>query len=189
MYQVSILCNKCLNEDFRSREGLMGPLSRVVNLKILYQFGDEDLVIWTATSASMNRSTASEILEWMINPLCATAFIDILFENIKIHYEKKQMFKQLLWNTVIYLVSAVSADGLGHPHALRWPEGIGTLGANTHLKKDATTQTTWLPNRSKGLTQTLKYWYYFVMCKRDSQPVRLPMEAEIKWAPFWKQHL
>ena len=107
MYQVSILCNKCLNEDFRSREGLMGPLSRVVNLKILYQFGDEDLVIWTATSASMNRSTASEILEWMINPLCATAFIDILFENIKIHYEKKQMFKQLLWNTVIYLVSAV----------------------------------------------------------------------------------
>ena len=189
MYQVSLLCNKCLNEDFRSREGLMGPLSGVVILKILYQFGDEDLVIWTATSASMNRSTASEILEWMINPLCATAFIDILFENIKIHYEKKQMFKQLLWNTVIYLVSAVSADGLGHPHAPRWPEGIGTLGANTHLKKDATTQTTWLPNRSKGLTQTLKYWYYFVMCKRDSQPVRLPMEAEIKWAPFWKQHL
>ena len=35
---------------------------------------------------------------------------------------------------VLYLVSAVSADGLGHPHAPRWPEGIGTLGANTQLK-------------------------------------------------------
>ena len=185
MYQVSLLCNKCLNEDFRSREGLMGPLSGVVILKILSRFGDEDLVIWTATSAGMNRSTASEILEWIINPLCATAFIDILFENIKIHYKKKQIFKHLLWNTVLYLVSAVSADGLGHPHAPRWPEGIG----QHTLEKDATTQTTWLPNRSKGLTQTLKYWYYFVVCKRDSQPVRLPMEAEIKWVLFWKQHL
>ena len=27
-------------------------------------------------------------------------------------------------------------------------------------------------------TQTLKYWYYIVVCKRDSPPVRLPMEAE-----------
>ena len=60
----------------------MGPLSGVVILKNLYRFGDEDLVIWTATSASMNRSRASEILEWIINPLCATAFNDILFENI-----------------------------------------------------------------------------------------------------------
>ena len=135
MYQVSLLCNKCLNEDFRSREGLMGPLSGVVILKILYRFGDEDLVIWTATSASMNRSTASEILEWIINPLCANAFNDILFENIKFHYKKKQIFKYWLWNTALYLVSAVSADGLGHPHAPHWPEGIGTLGANTHLKK------------------------------------------------------
>ena len=84
MYQVPLLCNKCLSEDFRSREGFMGPQSGVVILKILYRFGDEDLVIWTATSASMNRSTASEISEWIINPLCATAFIDILFENIKI---------------------------------------------------------------------------------------------------------
>ena len=30
---------------------------------------------------------------------------------------------------------SVSADGFGHPQALRWPEEIGTLGANTHLKK------------------------------------------------------
>ena len=62
----------------------MGPLSGVVILKIIYRFGEEDLVIWTATSASMHRSTASEILEWTINPLCATAFIHILFDNIKI---------------------------------------------------------------------------------------------------------
>ena len=48
MYQVSLLCSKCLNEDFRSREGLMGPLSGTVILKILYRFGDEDLVIWTS---------------------------------------------------------------------------------------------------------------------------------------------
>ena len=58
MYQVSLLCNKCLNEDFRSREGLMGPLSDVVILKILHRFADEDLVIWTDISASMNRGTA-----------------------------------------------------------------------------------------------------------------------------------
>ena len=58
----------------------MGPLSGVVIWKILYRFGDEDLVIWTTTSASMNRSAASKILEWIINPLCATAFIDILSE-------------------------------------------------------------------------------------------------------------
>ena len=45
------------------------------------------------------------------------------------------MFKYFLWNKVLYSVSAVSADGLGHPHAPRWPEGIGILGANTHLKK------------------------------------------------------
>ena len=31
---------------------------------------------------------------------------------------------------VLYLVSAVSADGLRHPHALRWPEGIDTIGAS-----------------------------------------------------------
>ena len=139
----------------------MGPLSRVVNLKILYQFGDEDLVIWTATSASMNRSTASEILEWMINPLCATAFIDILFENIKIHYEKKQMFKQLLWNTVIYLVSAVSADGLGHPHALRWPEGIGTLGANTHLKKRCNYTDNMIAKQIEGTNSDVKILVLF----------------------------
>ena len=36
----------------------MGPLSGVVIWKILYLFGDEDLIIWTATSASMNSSTA-----------------------------------------------------------------------------------------------------------------------------------
>ena len=36
---------------------------------------------------------------------------------------------------VLYLVSAISADGLGHPHVLRWPEGIDTLGVNTHVKK------------------------------------------------------
>ena len=108
----------------------MCPLSGVVILKILYRFGVEDLVIWTATSASMNRSTASEILEWIVNTLCATAFIDILFENIKISLQKEEMFQHLLWNMVLYLVSAVSADGLGHPHVLRWPEGIGTLGAN-----------------------------------------------------------
>ena len=58
----------------------MGPLSGVVIWKILYWFGDEDLVIWTATSASMNRSTASKILEWVINPLSAIVFIDIIFE-------------------------------------------------------------------------------------------------------------
>ena len=66
----------------------MGPLSGVVILKIIYRFGDKDLAIWTATSANMNKSTASEILEWIINPLCATAFIDILFENIKISLQK-----------------------------------------------------------------------------------------------------
>ena len=33
----------------------MGPLSGVVIWKILYWFGDEDLVIWTATSASVAR--------------------------------------------------------------------------------------------------------------------------------------
>ena len=58
----------------------MGPLSGVVIWKIIYWFGDEDLVIWTATSASMNRSTASKILEWEINPLNAIVFIDIIFE-------------------------------------------------------------------------------------------------------------
>ena len=45
MFQGSLLCDKCLNEDFRSREGLMDPLSGVVISKILYRFGDEDLVI------------------------------------------------------------------------------------------------------------------------------------------------
>ena len=48
MFQVLLLCSKCLNEDFRSRERLMGPLSGAVILKILYRFGDEDLVIWTS---------------------------------------------------------------------------------------------------------------------------------------------
>ena len=67
----------------------MGPLSGVVILKILYRFGDDDLVIWTTTSAIMNRSTASEIMGWIINPLCVTAFIDILFENIKISLQKE----------------------------------------------------------------------------------------------------
>ena len=47
---------------------------------IFYRFGDEELVIWTTTSASMNRRTASETLEWIIDPLCATASIDISFE-------------------------------------------------------------------------------------------------------------
>ena len=45
MYKASLLCNKCINEDFRSRVGLMGPLSGVVILKILYRFGNEDLII------------------------------------------------------------------------------------------------------------------------------------------------
>ena len=35
----------------------MGPLSGVVIWKILYWFGDEDLVIWTATSASVTGVT------------------------------------------------------------------------------------------------------------------------------------
>ena len=55
----------------------------VVVWKILYRFGDEDLVIWTAASASMNRSTATEIsiwLKWITNPLIAIAFIDMLLE-------------------------------------------------------------------------------------------------------------
>ena len=58
----------------------MGPLSGVVIWKILYWFGDEELVIWTATSANMDRSTASKILEWVIKPLSAIVFIDIVFE-------------------------------------------------------------------------------------------------------------
>ena len=70
----------------------MGPLSGVVIWKILYWFGDEDLVIWTTTSASMNRSTASKILEWVINPLSAIVFIDIIFEISKIPHKKKQIF-------------------------------------------------------------------------------------------------
>ena len=53
----------------------MGPLSGGVVWKILYRFGDEDLVIWTATNASMKRSTASEVY-----PLCVAAFIDISLE-------------------------------------------------------------------------------------------------------------
>ena len=62
----------------------MGPLSGVVILKVLYRFGDKDLVIWIITNASMNRSTASETLKWVIRPLCATTFIDILLKIIKI---------------------------------------------------------------------------------------------------------
>ena len=156
----------------------MGPLSGVVILKILYRFGDEDLVIWTATSASMNRSTASEILEWIINPLCATAFIDILFENIKISLQKEEMFKDLLWNMVFS--QRCNCRWLGTSACTALARKVWHFRGQLTLEKDATTQTTWLPNRSKGLTQTLKYWYYIVVCKRDSQPVRLPMEAEIK---------
>ena len=58
----------------------MGPLLGIVIWKILYWFADEDLVLWTATSASMNRSTASKTLEWINNPLSATAFFNIMFE-------------------------------------------------------------------------------------------------------------
>ena len=54
--------------------------------------GDEDLVVWTATSAIMNRSTASEILKWIINPLCATTFIDVLFEIYQNFIKMKKMF-------------------------------------------------------------------------------------------------
>ena len=65
--------------NFRSRDGLLGPLSDVVIWKILYWFGDEELVIWTTTSACMNTNTASTILQWMVDPLSATAFIHIFF--------------------------------------------------------------------------------------------------------------
>ena len=44
-------------------------------------------------------------------------------------------FQKTCKKLVLYLVSAVSADGLGHPHVLRWPEGIDTLWINTHVKK------------------------------------------------------
>ena len=189
MYQVLLLCNKCLNEDFRSRWGLMGPLSGVVILKILYRFGDEDLVIWTATSASMNRSTASEILEWIINPLCANAFNDILFENIKFHYKKETNIQTFVMKYGTLFSQRCICRWLGTSACTALARRDWHFRCQHTLEKDATTQTTWLPNRSKGLTQTLKYWYYFVVCKRDSQPVRLPMEAEIKWVPFWKQHL
>ena len=80
MYKVSLQSNKCTGDDFRSREGHMDPAYGVVVWKILYRFGGEDLVIWTATNASMNRRTASEILEWRIHPIYDTALIDILFE-------------------------------------------------------------------------------------------------------------
>ena len=89
---------------------------------------------------------------------------------------------------VLYLVNSVSADGLGHPHAPRWPEGIGTLGA-THIWKRCNYTDNMIAKQIEGLTQTLKYWYHIVVCKRDPQPVRLSMEAEMKWPPFWKQHL
>ena len=56
----------------------MGPLSDVEICKILYRFSDKDLVIWTATSANMNRSTASKILEWIITPWNTTALIDVM---------------------------------------------------------------------------------------------------------------
>ena len=44
-------------------------------------------------------------------------------------------FQKTFKKLVLYLVSAVSADGLIHSHVLRWPEGIDTLGVNTHVKK------------------------------------------------------
>ena len=44
-------------------------------------------------------------------------------------------FQKTYKKLVLYLVSAVSADGLGHSHVLRWSEGIDTLGVNTHVKK------------------------------------------------------
>ena len=43
----------------------------------------------------------------------------------------QKMYKKL----VPYLVSAVSADGLGHSHVLRWSDGIDTWVVNTHVKK------------------------------------------------------
>ena len=43
--------------------------------------------------------------------------------------------RQRIKKLVLYLVSAVSADGLGHPHVLRWSEWIDTLEVNTHAKK------------------------------------------------------
>ena len=70
----------------------MGSQSGVVIWKILYRFGDEDLVIWNTTRARMKRSTASKILERIIKPLCATPFIDNLFKYIhvsKFHYKNK----------------------------------------------------------------------------------------------------
>ena len=79
---------------------LMGPLSGVVIWKILYRFGDEDLVIWTASSASINRSTTSNILQWIINPLSATAFIHgFFFRNISKFPDKKE--------TIYYLLSTI----------------------------------------------------------------------------------
>ena len=58
---------KCIDEHFRIRKGLMGAPSGAMISKILYRFGNEDLVLSTTTSANMDWGIASGILQW-INP-------------------------------------------------------------------------------------------------------------------------